>query len=187
MSKQARKLWFGDWRRDEEPGQTDTFVITPDDDEDAPAAEEPRRNGPRTAAIVAVIAALFALGLLLASGGSGNKPVVSDQSQFGPQTQTPQVLPQVPPQGQVPQGGPQGGFGGPDLTGSAAARAAQAAVAKFPGDVERVTAGPGGGGYVVHVIQADGNEVHVVVGDDFKVQGSDAGTPQGPSGPTASQ
>jgi hypothetical protein len=83
----------------------------------------------------------------------------------------PQPQPQLP---QVPQGGGQG-FGGADLTGSGAAKAAKAAVAQFPGDVERVTAGPTGGGYVVHVIQPDGNEVHVVVSDEFKVLGSDAG------------
>jgi hypothetical protein len=84
------------------------------------------------------------------------------------------------------------GFGGPDLTGAPATKAAEAALAQYPGSVERVTQGPTGDGYIVHVFQSDGNEVHVVVSDGFKVRGSDAGqAPPGfgggsapPSGPT---
>lgn len=180
MRKQARRLWLGDWHRDEEPtlpqpfaadpDQTDTFVITPVDDEDAQPAES-KRNVHRGVAVLAGIALLCVLGFALSSGGN-DKPLTSEQSQ-GPPTQIPQAQPQVP-QTQVPQGAPPQGFGGPDLTGADAAKAAEAAVAKYPGDVERVTRGPSGGGYVVHVIQSDGNEVHVLVDDHFKVQGSDA-------------
>jgi hypothetical protein len=178
MRKQARRLWLGDWHRDEEPtlsqpahpDQTDTVVITPLDDEDAQPGEH-RRNVRRGLAGLAVIALLCALGFAVSSGGD-DKPLTSEQSQVPP-AQAPQTQsPQAPPQ--VPQGAPPQGFGGPDLTGADATKAAEAAVAKYPGDVERVTRGPAGGGYVVHVIQPDGNEVHVLVDDQFKVQGSDA-------------
>jgi hypothetical protein len=181
MRKQARRLWLGDWQRDQEPApprpvaanldQTDTFVITPEDDVAAQSGEY-RRNVRRGVAGVAAIALLFALGFAVSSGGN-DKPPAPAQSEV-PQAQIPQVpQSQVP---QVPQGAPPQGFGGPDLTGTNATRAAQAAVAKYPGDVERVTRGPTGGGYVVHVIQPDGNEVHVLVDDQFRVQGSDAGS-----------
>ena len=134
----------------------------------------------RGAIALAGIALLAALGLAIGSGGN-DKPVAADEAP-ATQTQTQQAQPQLP-QSRVPQGRPGGGFGGADLTGADATKGTLAAVAKYPGDIERVTRGPGGGGYVVHVIQPDGNEVHVVVGDDFEVQGSDAnsgppGTPQ---------
>jgi hypothetical protein len=187
MRKQARRLWLGDWYRDDEPApprpaaadESDTVVITPEDDGDAQL-----RSVVRRVAALAALAVLCALVFILFSGGD-SKPVVAQQSQAplakAPQQQIPQAQPQVP------QGAPPQGFGGPDLTGTEAQKAAEAAVAKYPGDVERVTPGPGGGGYVVHVIQPDGNEVHVLVDGQFKVQGSDAnsgprnfgpGTPQ---------
>jgi hypothetical protein len=182
MRKQ-RRLWFGDWNRDE-PDQVDTVVITSVDEEDAPLPERPRRNVPRGVTAGIAIALLALLGFAVSSGGD-NKPIASERSQTPP-AQTPQVQPQIP-QSQVPQGAPPQGFGGPDLTGPDAVRAAEAAVARFPGDVERVTRGPGGSGYIVHVIQPEGDEVHVAVDDQFKVQGSDAGTPPAGFGPGASQ
>jgi hypothetical protein len=195
MRKQARRLWLGDWQRDGEPThpqpaaadrhQGDTVVITPEDDGDAQLAEH-RRNVRRGVAGLATIALLFALGFALSSGGN-DKPLSSERSQVL-QTQAPQV-PQVPQTQvpQVPQGAPPQGFGGPDLTGADATKAAEAALAKYPGDIERVTRGPGGGGYVVHVIQPDGNEVHVLVDDQFKVEGSDAGSGPRNGGPATSQ
>jgi hypothetical protein len=189
MRKQARRLWLGDWRHDDEPtlsqsDQADTVVITPDDDGDVQPPGLRGRNLRRSIAGGIALAILCALAFALFSG-SDDKQVASQQSQrpsaqVVPPTQTPQpqAQPQAP-QAQVPQGAPGQGFGGPDLTGAEATKAAEAAVAKYPGDVERVTRGPTGGGYVVHVIQPDGNEVHVIVGDDFKVQGSDANS--GPS------
>lgn len=183
MRKQARRLWFGDWQRHDEPApaervaggpdESDTVMITPVDEGDAKWRAERRRNIGRGAAGLAALAVLVALGFRLAGGHDAKPTPVTAQT---PPAQTPQAQPQVP---QVPQGAPPGGFGGADLTGAAATKAAEAAVAKYPGDVERVTAGPGGG-YVVHVIQADGNEVHVLVDEGFKVQGSDAGA--GPRG-----
>jgi hypothetical protein len=177
MRKQARRLWLGDWHRDDEPAppqpsaadpdQGDSVVFMPSDDGDTRPAEH-RRNVRRGVAAVAAIALVCAVWFAVTAGDDA-KPVASASSQFPP-AQAPQS--QVPP---VPQGPPQG-FGGADLTGRAATKAAEAAVAKYPGNVERVTRGPTGGGYVVHVIQPDGNEVHVAVDDQFKVQGSDAGT-----------
>jgi hypothetical protein len=186
MSKPPRRLWLGDWQRnrDEEPApapqvsdpdQDDTFVIMPaEEGHEEPA--HPRRNVRRLAG-VALLGLLAVLAFVVSSGGK-DKPVVAAQPTV-PQAQTPQTqippaqqLPQLP---QVPQGAPQQGFGGADLTGPAAVKAARAALARYPGSVERVTAGSGGRGYVVHVIQGDGNEVHVAVDGQFKVQGSDAG------------
>lgn len=174
MSRRARRLWLGDWQRGQEADQGDTIRILPDDDpEPAPApdpvADQRRANRRRAVAAAVGIAAICALILALTSGDD-QQPLTSATPQT-PSQQAPQVLPQ--PQQVPPQGG--GGFGGADLTGPAAEKAARAAQAKFPGDIERVTAGPGGGGYVVHVIQEDGNEVHVIVSDEFKVLGSDAG------------
>jgi hypothetical protein len=186
MRKQARRLWLGDWHRDEEPtlprpaaadrDGSDTVVIIPDDDGSAQPPVAHPRNVRRAVAGAGAVAVLCALVFAFFPRGE-DTPSASEQSAQAP----PEAQPQVPPS-QVPPG-----FGGPDLTGADATKAAQAAVAKYPGDVERVTRGPAGGGYVVHVIQADGNEVHVVVDDEFEVQGSDArsgsrnfgpGTPQ---------
>lgn len=191
MRKQARRLWFGDWRRDEELPQTraanptDTVLITPEDEPEAEPAE--RRPDARRAVATAAAAAFLAVLAFAVFSGGDDKAVVSDEPQTPPsQTPLPQAQPQVP-QTQVPQGAPQGGFGGPDLTGDAATKAAQAALQKYPGDIERVTRGPTGDGYVVHVIQPDGNEVHVLVDDQFKVQGSDANRGPRSFGPSTSQ
>src|SRR3954453_9899670 len=188
MRKQARKLWFGDWQRgDEEPAlaeprvgagsdQADTVVITPVDDGAAERRAERQRNLRRGIASAAAIAVLCVLGFVLLSGGDDNR-LTSARPQV-PFTQTPQAQPQgpqsqLPQTPQTPQGAAPGGFGGPDLTGPGAVKAAKAALARYPGNIERVTAGPGGGGYIVHVFQC-GNEVHVVVSGKFKVLGSDA-------------
>ena len=163
MRKQARKLWFGDWQGSQE---SDTVVFLTDDEDDGGPHRRLGR-GP----VVALLAAVLLLALALSNNGS-DKWLAS----------VPSAVPPVPiPQAQIPQAPqgvpPQGFGGGGDLTGADAARAARAALSKFPGDIERVTPGPGGGGYVVHVFQ-DGYEIHVLVGPDFHVQGSDA--PRGP-------
>ena len=185
MSKSARRLWFGDWQRDDERDhalvsrdEEDTVVITPVDDDDAPLQSTPRRRMQPRTAILLGIAALCAFGFGLASGGGDSKTQTAARS-ADPQSQTPQAqAPQQLPQVQVPQaqGVPPQGFGGADLTGPEAEKAARAALSQYPGQIERVTRDPsGGGGYVVHVIQETG-EVHVVVGGDFRVEGSDAGS-----------
>lgn len=185
MRKQARRLWFGDWQRDEEPTpeQGDTVIITPDDDGYVRPPVWQRRNVQRAVAVGAAVAVLFVLALGLFSG-SERKPVAAEQA---PPAQVPQSQPQVPPT-QVPPTQVPPGSGGPDLTGTEAAKAAKAALAKYPGDIERVTAGPAGRWFVVHVIQADGNEVHVIVDDQFKVRGSDANSgPRNNFGPGTPQ
>jgi len=71
------------------------------------------------------------------------------------------------------------GFGTP-ATGADAEKAKQAALAKHPGTVERVTK-QDDGGYVVHVITSDGSgELHVQVDADFNVTGTEAGGRGGP-------
>jgi hypothetical protein len=178
MSKRARRLWLGDWqqREDEEiarpADQEDTVTILPDDEPVDEQAALRRRNRQRTVATAAAVAVLAGLVLRLTAGGDDTR--LQTAATQVPPAQTPQAQPQpqLPATPQVPQGG---GFGGADLTGPAATKAAQAALSKFPGDIERVTAGPGGDGYIVHVIQGDGNEVHVAVDDEYKVLGSDAG------------
>jgi hypothetical protein len=72
---------------------------------------------------------------------------------------------------------------GTAVTGTAAAKAKAAAVAKYPGTAEQVMKDPNGG-YVVHVIKTDGTEVHVLVSAAFKVTGVQSGGP--PSGGNAS-
>jgi hypothetical protein len=180
--KQARKLWLGDWQRGDEeprltqrvgpsPDQDDTVVVLPDEDGGSEPRAERRSDTKRAVAAGAAIAALCALVFALFSDGDNSRRTSALQQSPpapAPQTQTPQTP-------QVPQGTAPPGFGGPDITGAPARKAAKAATAKFPGDIERVTAGPGGGGYVVHVFQAGGCEVHVVVSGAFKVLGSDAG------------
>jgi hypothetical protein len=85
----------------------------------------------------------------------------------------------TPPQGfdgTAPQGG-RPGFGTP-VSDAAAKKAAKAATAKYPGQVEHVMQLPDGS-YVVHVITSSG-EVHVLVSKAFKVIGKD--TFGGPGG-----
>ena len=85
------------------------------------------------------------------------------------------------PPGQIPQQGQGGrppGFG-TDVTGAKADKAAKAALARYPGQVEHIEQLQDGS-YVVHVIQSSG-EVHVLVSSAFKVTGHDAG-PGGPGG-----
>ena len=76
---------------------------------------------------------------------------------------------QLPPSGQVPGGGQAPpGFGTP-VSGTAATKAAKAAVAKYPGSVEAVMQLPDGS-YVVHVITSSGED-HVAVSSAFQVTG----------------
>jgi hypothetical protein len=182
--KEARRLWLGDWQKGQpdgtaEPGQDDTFVVLPADEADVKWRAQRRQKMQRRAAIATAVAVFVAAVIALDSGGNNTRFTAADQQV--PPAQTPQAQPQLPQTPQVPQGGAPGGFGGADLTGPAATKAARAALNKFPGDIERVTAGPGGSGYVVHVFLPDGVEVHVVVSDEFKVLGSDAG--RGGGGP----
>ena len=78
---------------------------------------------------------------------------------------------------------------GKEVTGTAAAKAKAAALAKYPGTVERVLQ-LDDGSYVVHVMRSSGGEVHVKVSKDFAVTGLEQGMPGGggapPSAPATS-
>lgn len=83
----------------------------------------------------------------------------------------------APPRG-VNGGPPPGAPGmGTPVTGEAASKAKAAALAKYPGTVERVDSTPDGR-YVVHVIRANGAEVHVLLDKQFKVVGTFDGPPR---------
>src|SRR3954452_23360951 len=82
-----------------------------------------------------------------------------------------------------PRGGGPPGFGQP-VTGSTAAKVKAAALARYPGTVERVMALPNGG-YVAHVFRTGGSEVHVLVNRGFQVTGVDVGPPGGGPPPGA--
>jgi hypothetical protein len=66
------------------------------------------------------------------------------------------------------------------VTGAAAAKAKAkaAALAKYPGTVERVLR-LSDGSYVVHVLTSAGGEVHVKVSKTFTVTGTEQGLPGG--------
>jgi hypothetical protein len=68
---------------------------------------------------------------------------------------------------------------GAPVTGTAAARAKAAAVAKYPGGVERVMQLPDGSYEVhVHVVTKSG-EIHVKVSKTIAVTGTETGPPAG--------
>ena len=94
-------------------------------------------------------------------------------------TSSPAVQPagaQAPQRGQGGPAGPAPSFGTP-ATGAAADKAEKAALARYPGQVERVVQ-LDDGSYVVHVITSAGEE-HVAVSKDFEVTGADQGGPGG--------
>src|SRR5438874_847033 len=82
MRRQARRLWLGDWQRDDEPGAegADTFVVTPDDGDHAEPAAEPRRRGRRAAAVAGVLALAFIVGFAISSGGDNKLTAVQPQT-----------------------------------------------------------------------------------------------------------
>jgi hypothetical protein len=121
----------------------------------------------KTVAGVAALAAI-AFGASAIAGASGGASSSNAAGRMGPPGQM--------PQGGAPPGSP--GFGSP-VSGATAAKVKAAALAKYPGTVERVMALPNGG-YVAHVFQKNGNEVHVHVNSQFQVTGIDSGAP-GPS------
>src|SRR4051812_15946704 len=74
-------------------------------------------------------------------------------------------------------GGPPPGFGRP-VTGTTAAKVKAAALARYPGTIERIMRLPNGG-YVAHVITSGGSEKHVLVNSKFEVTGVHTGPPGG--------
>ena len=71
----------------------------------------------------------------------------------------------------VPGGPPPGapGFGRP-VADATAAKVGAAALAKYPGQLERVER-VAGGGYVAHLFRTGGSEVHVLVNSRYEVTG----------------
>jgi hypothetical protein len=67
-------------------------------------------------------------------------------------------------------------MGGTPATGTEATKAKAAALAKYPGTVERVMK-LADGSYGVHVFKSDGTEVHVLVSSSFQVTGTQTGGP----------
>jgi hypothetical protein len=135
---------------------------------------------------VAGVAALAAIAFgasAIASGSNSSTPSAAGAGAA-------QHMPGTPPQGRngatpppganggPPQGGP--GFGTP-VTGATATKVKAAALAKYPGTVERVLQAPDGS-YVVHVFQSSGGEVRVLVNKQFQVTGTATGIPGRPGG-----
>jgi hypothetical protein len=125
-----------------------------------------RRYG-RAAAGAAVAVALG--GLVAGCGSSGSTAATTTSS--GPAAATAGTTQTAPP-----------GLG-KTVTGTAAAKAKAAALAKYPGTVERVMQ-LGDGSFLVHVIRSSGGEVHVKVSKSFTVTGTEQGPPAGGAPPS---
>ncbi|HYZ27915.1 MAG TPA: hypothetical protein VE570_02585 [Thermoleophilaceae bacterium] len=123
-----------------------------------------KKNVAKGVASAVAIAALAAGGLAVSSGSNNGSASTAAT------TGTP-----VPAHGGAGQGGP---MMGTPVTGAAATKATAAALAKYPGTVERVLKTTGGS-YVVHVFKNDGTEVHVLVSAAFAVTGTETGGPPG--------
>jgi hypothetical protein len=124
----------------------------------------------KAAAGVAALAAI-AFGASAIAGASGN----SQSSAGGPMGAV-GAAPSAggPPAGGPPAGAPRRGVGpgmGQPVTGATAAKVKAAALARYPGTIERIDSIPGLG-YVAHVFRAgNGGEVHVLVTSQFQVKG----------------
>jgi hypothetical protein len=129
----------------------------------------------KAAAGVAALAAI-AFGASAIAGASGN----SQSSARGPMGAV-GAAPRAggppaggPPAGGPPAGAPRRGVGpgmGQPVTGATAAKVKAAALARYPGTIERIDSIPGLG-YVAHVFRAgNGGEVHVLVTSQFQVKG----------------
>jgi hypothetical protein len=124
----------------------------------------------KAAAGVAALAAI-AFGASAIAGASGN----SQSSAGGPMGAV-GAAPGAggPPAGGPPAGAPRRGVGpgmGQPVTGAIAAKVKAAALARYPGTIERIDSIPGLG-YVAHVFRAgNGGEVHVLVTSQFQVKG----------------
>ncbi len=131
------------------------------------------RKNIRGVATVTVVAALAAVGAAVAT--SGGHSGTADAATQNAAVVLPSTSSATPTSGTA--GGPAGGPGmGATVTGAAAEKAKAAALAKYPGTVERVEKTPNGS-YVVHVIKADHTEVHVLVNAAFQVTGTATGGP----------
>jgi hypothetical protein len=123
----------------------------------------------KSAAGVAALVAI-AFGASAIAGASGSSSSSAPSGARG-------GFPGAPPNGAMGAGRPPAGFGRP-VTGTAAAKVKAAALAKYPGTIERIMALPNGG-YVAHVLTSGGGEHHVLVNSKFEVTGVDTGPPGG--------
>jgi hypothetical protein len=135
--------------------------------------------------VVAGVAALAAIAFGASAIASGSKSNTNPVAGAGAAQGMPGTPPRglngaTPPSGAnggPPQGGP--GFGTP-VTGATATKVKAAALAKYPGTVERVMQ-LADGSYVVHVFGSGGSEVHVLVNKQFQVTGTATGPPGRPA------
>ncbi len=123
----------------------------------------------RSRKALAGAAATLAIGVVIAGCGSSNTttatPAAATSSAASSTQGTPPAI-------------------GKTVTGAAADKAKAAAVAKYPGTVERVEQ-LSDGSYVVHVMRSSGGEVHVKVSKAFAVTGTEQGPPAGGAPPAA--
>jgi len=131
------------------------------------------------------IGALAAIAFGASAIASGNKSSSGSVAGPGAQGGQPPGMNGAPPSGMnggPPPGG--GGFGrGTAVTGATAAKVKAAALAKYPGTIERIEQTPDGA-YVAHVIRSSG-ELHVLVNKQFVVTGTATGPPGRPGGPSS--
>jgi hypothetical protein len=131
------------------------------------------------AGIAALAAIAFGASAIASNGKSSGSSLAGAAAAPGGAARQGGALPQggVPPQGLNGGVPPQGANGGPPpggpgggtpVTGATLAKVKAAALAKYPGTLERAFALPGGG-YVAHVFQTSGGEVHVLVSKQFQV------------------
>jgi hypothetical protein len=123
----------------------------------------------RSRKALAGAAATLAVGAVIAGCGSSNTTTVTPAAATSSAPSTTQGSPPA--------------IGTP-ATGAAADKAKAAALAKYPGTVERVMK-LSDGSYVVHVIRSSGGEVHVKVSKAFAVTGTEQGPPAGGAPPAA--
>jgi hypothetical protein len=134
------------------------------------------RSSHRFRRAVAGTVAAVALGGVLAACGSSSTTAT---------TTTPAAAATPTPGARAGAQGRPPGFG-KDVTGAAATKAKDAALAKYPGTVERVMQ-LDDGSYVVHVMRSSGGEVHVKVSKTFAVTGIQQGIPGRGAPSTATQ
>ncbi|MBI5103804.1 MAG: hypothetical protein HZB46_02220 [Solirubrobacterales bacterium] len=124
-------------------------------------------NNPKKTIAAGAAAVAPAFGAYALGSSGGDDAAAGTGAAAGPQQQM------AAPSGQQPQGTPPG-FGTP-VTGTAAAKVEEAALAKYDGTVERIMQLQDGS-YEAHVITSSG-EVHVLVSKDYKVTGTETGPP----------
>jgi hypothetical protein len=135
-----------------------------------------------TAGIAALAAIAFGASAIASSGKSPTSPAAAGMPGAP-------GMRGAPPQG--PNGAPPPGMGAP-VTGAIAEKVKAAAIARYPGTIERIEAMPDGS-YIAHVVRSGGSEVHVIVNRQFQVAGTatfpgrgrPSGAPGAPGAPVA--